>query len=308
MGLITDTPKSYYAGADDTFNSGDENYGNYQHVSLADIVSNFMVGYVGDGKIINKARRSDVLFHTKRGIQEFSYDISRVEKIQEVEVPASLSIPLPQDYVDLVSISWVDDSGIEHPIPSSRITSKPSEAIVQDTDLNYTFDSTNLAVQSESTTETRFKALNANNLSGADTNDDFLYNEDYMQDKLLAEGRRYGGEPELMNSNGLYVMDHKNGKITFSSNLSTLLINIKYVSDGLGTDAEMKVHKFAEEAIYKYVAHAILSSMSDTPEYIVRRFQKDRRAAIRNAKLRLYDLDPKKMNQVMKGKSKQIKH
>ena len=308
MGLITSTPKSYYAGADNNFNSGDENYGTYQYVSLADIVSNFMVGYVGDGKLINRARRSDVLFHAKRGIQEFSYDISRVEKIQEVEIPASLSIPLPQDYVDLVSISWVDNSGIEHPIPAGRITSKPSEAIVQDTDLNYTFDGANLATQSESTTETRFKTLNANNLSGADTNDDFLYNEDYMQDKLLAEGRRYGGEPELMNSNGLYVMDYKNGKITFSSNLSTLLINIKYISDGLGTDAEMKVHKFTEEALYKYIAHAILASMSNMPEYIVRRYQKDRRAAMRNAKLRLYDLDPKKMNQVMKGKSKQIKH
>jgi len=48
--------------------------------------------------------------------------------------------------------------------------------------------------------------------------------------------------------------------------------------------------------------------MVNVPEYIVRRFQKDSRAAMRNAKLRLYDLDPKKMVQTMRGKSKQIKH
>ena len=308
MGLITDTKKSYYAGADNTFNSGDENYGNYRYISLEDIVSNFMFSYVGEGKIISRANRSDVLFHAKRGIQEFSYDISRVEKIQEVEIPASLSIPMPQDYVDLVSIHWVDSSGIEHFIPEGRITSKPSEAVVQDSDLNYTFNGTDLSTQDESTTETRFKSLNINNLSGADTDDDYLYNEDYMQDKLMAEGRRFGLEPELANSNGMYIVDIKNGKFTFSSNLSSLLINIRYVSDGLGTDDEMKVHKFAEEAIYKFTAHAILSAMVNVPEYIVRRFQKDRRAAMRNAKLRLYDLDPKKMVQTMRGKSKQIKH
>ena len=310
MGLLTETQRSYYNGSDDNFNSGDESYGNYRYISLQDIVSNFMFSYVGEGKIISRANRSDVLFHAKRGIQEFSYDISRVEKIQEVEIPASLSIPMPQDYVDLVSIHWVDSSGIEHFIPEGRITSKPSEAVVQDSNLDYTFEGANtvLSTQSESTTETRFKALNINNITGADTNDDFLYNEDYMQDKLLAEGRRFGLEPELANSNGMYIIDIKNGKFTFSSNLSSLLINIRYVSDGLGTDDEMKIHKFAEEAIYKYTAHAILSAMVNVPEYIVRRFQKDRRAAMRNAKLRLYDLDPKKMVQTMRGKSKQIKH
>ena len=61
-----------------------------------------MVGFVGDDKIINNVKKSDVLFHTKRGIQEFTYDISRAEKIQEVEVGFTLSIPMPQDYVHYV--------------------------------------------------------------------------------------------------------------------------------------------------------------------------------------------------------------
>merc|ERR1712243_186260 len=83
-------------------------HGSYRYVSLNDIINNFMVSYVGDGKIIDKARKLDVLFHVKRGIQEFSYDISRIEKIQEVEVGASLTIPMPQDYVNYTSLSWID--------------------------------------------------------------------------------------------------------------------------------------------------------------------------------------------------------
>jgi len=48
--------------------------------------------------------------------------------------------------------------------------------------------------------------------------------------------------------------------------------------------------------------------MSQVPEYIVNRFKKERRAAMRNAKLRMYDLKLPELTQVMRGKSKQIKH
>ena len=47
------------------------NYGEYEYISLDNIVNNFLVAYVGDGKLITKAKRTDVLFHAKRGLQEF---------------------------------------------------------------------------------------------------------------------------------------------------------------------------------------------------------------------------------------------
>ena len=53
-------------------------HGSYRYIALNDIINNFMVSYVGDGKIINNARKLDVLFHAKRAIQEFSYDVTRV--------------------------------------------------------------------------------------------------------------------------------------------------------------------------------------------------------------------------------------
>ena len=70
----------------------------------------------------------------------------------------------------------------------------------------------------------------------------------------------------------------------------------------------MIVHKFAEEAMYKYIAHAILATRSNTPEYIVNRFKKERFAEIRKAKLRLSNIKSEELAQVMRGKSKQIKH
>ena len=76
----------------------------------------------------------------------------------------------------------------------------------------------------------------------------------------------------------------------------------------MGTEEEMVVHKFAEEAMYKYIAHAILSTRMNVPEYLVARFKKERFAAIRQAKLRLSSLKMEELAQVMRGKSKQIKH
>ena len=83
---------------------------------------------------------------------------------------------------------------------------------------------------------------------------------------------------------------------------------LDYISDGVGTNKEMKVHKFAEEAMYKWIAHAILSTTMNIPEYLVARFKKERFAETRKAKLRLSNLKIEELTQILRGKSKQIKH
>ena len=57
---------------------------------LKDAIDNFMVGYVGDGKILQNTKKSDVLFFAKRSLQEFSYDTLKSIHSQELTIPASL--------------------------------------------------------------------------------------------------------------------------------------------------------------------------------------------------------------------------
>jgi len=90
--------------------------------------------------------------------------------------------------------------------------------------------------------------------------------------------------------------------------MSGRLVTVKYVSDGLGTDDEMKIHKYAEDAIYKYITYGIASAKANFPEYIINRFRKERRAAMRNAKIRLSSFKLAELEQVMRNKSKFIKH
>ena len=282
--------------------------GNYRYISLNDIINNYIVAYVGDGKLINDVKKTDVLFHAKRGIQEFNYDISRTEKIQEIEVGTSLSVPMPQDYIHYVRISHVDDAGIEHIIYPGRYTSKPSESILQDSDYNYLYDNDDSLLTGTPVTDTRFQAFDVKNINGAVSNEDVSYDADRNSERIIEFGKRFGLEPEIAQKNGVFIIDEANGSIGFSSDLAGKIITIKYVSDGMGTDDEMKIHKYAEDAIYKYITYAVASSRINFPEYIINRFRKERRAAMRNAKLRLSSLKIGELTQVMRNKSKIIKH
>ena len=300
MALFTGNQNTYYEGADGNFNTGDENYGNYQFIGLNNIVTNFLIQYVGEGKIIPRVRRQDILFHAQRAIQELSYDTFKSTKSQEIEIPPSLPMPLPHDYVNYVMVSFKDDSGLEHIIYPARKTSNPT-AILQDSDFNYTFNSSSGEILTAGDSDT-WLSFRDNANSTSQNSDESLY--EYQTDT----GKRFGLNPENAQSNGVYYIDEKRGRIHFSSDIKGKTITLKYVSDSLGTDAEMIVHKFAEEAMYKWIAHAVLATRENMPEYLVARFKKERFAAIRQAKLRLSNLKIEELTQVMRGKSKQIKH
>ena len=306
MGLINQTNELYYEGADEIWNSGDENYGDYQFTSLDNIISNFMIAYVGEDKIISKIKRTDVMFHAKRAIQEFSFDTLPSEKAQEIEVGPALQMILPQDYVNYVKFSYTDNRGIERILYPTRNTSNPT-AITQDANYKYLFDNTGEIIEAdESTTWERFKASGRGQLANSSDNPGDLTDSELFN--LYRFGRRYGLSPEEAQSNGVFYIDKLKGIVHFSSHLADQIVTLKYISDGLGTDAEMQVHKFAEEAIYKYIAHAVLATRANTPEYQIARFKKEMSAAKRNAKLRMSNLKIAELAQVMRNQSKWIKH
>ena len=457
MGLLSASQQAYYANDD---------YGNYQFLHLTDVISNFMVSYVGRDKLINNVGRTDVAFHAQRALQELSYDTLRSCKSIEVEVCGNLKVPLPQDYVNYVKLTSSDSSGIEHILYPTSKTSNPF-AIEQtqanctdcgDTSDTYQYDGTELKPQeidcgTEDVTctlgttglvdgyETTHKAagsvrtyvdsqivsgiwtmkraaeywqtylglidtfctclqtneadVNCGEYLGWDNFDPFsdtyytdqqlstptgvnkinlhwmmgtqggwsnlrikatnpnapVFNRETIMDGGWADvtttvraftessntwdnyktsgsfsndtsttsdtkdtdinshiGQRYGLDPQYSQTNGSYFIDCNKGVIHFSSNLSGKTIILKYISDGLGTDEEMVLHKFAEEAMYKWIAYAILSTRINTPEQIIQRFKKEKFAETRKAKLRLSNIKLEEITQIFRGKSKHIKH
>tara|TARA_R100001086_G_scaffold98833_1_gene49247 strand:+ start:992 stop:1879 length:888 start_codon:yes stop_codon:yes gene_type:complete len=295
MGLLDGTNQATYYGSDNA-----ANYGNYQFITLDNIINAFMIAYVGEGKIISKVSRTDVQFHAMRAIQELSYDVLRSFKSQEIEVPNTLSMILPQDYVNYIKICRIGSDGLEYIIYPTRKTSDPF-AITQNANGVYQFDGdNNLIEQTPSNTSQNFEDQTPANYQ--------LYDINYTSDiEISSEGRRYGLDPEHAQVNGSFFIDQLRGLIKFSSDLAGETITLHYVSDGLGTDSEMVVHKFCEEACYKHIAYAVISTKSNIPEYIVQRYKKERFAETRKAKIRLSNIKIEEFTQVLRGMGKQIK-
>ena len=451
MGLLDGTPQSTYYNANNS-----ANYGNYQFTTMQNIIDAFMYIYVGEGKIISKINRTDVQFHAMRAIQELSYDVLRSFKSQEIEVPNTLSMILPQDYVNYIKLVRVGTDGIERILyPASKtsdtfaITQNTdgtydfgvikrkytitvpndvytdgeittySGAIVSDGDylslwyktaagtlgyMYFIFDSdddmedganplssldgprftvtytatmnegqildalkaaiddtgrfttelqggdlivthiddlpssgatVNEGLYSQSDAPAATDALNANGWAftltqdnvgpsdnvteqtPSDTSNSYtsqtpinyqLYDINYITDvEISPEGRRYGLDPSYAQMNGSYFIDNLRGLIKFGSALAGKTVTLHYVSDGLGTDSEMVVHKFCEEACYKHIAYGVLSTRSNIPEYLVQRFKKEKFAETRKAKIRLSNIKIEEFTQVLRGMGKQIK-
>jgi len=181
-------------------------------------------------------------------------------------------------------MSWVDNLGIKHVIYPTTLTSNPYTVPIQDAEGVPAQDSIGENTEAaQSQTNEKWSTANDRLINGLideqDLNNGGVYSWKWED---LYYGRRYG--------------------------LNPVLIILEYISDGLSVDYDMRIPKMAEEAIYMHIAYSILAGRSGVPEYIVNRFKKDRRAALRNAKIRLSEIKLDQFIQVMRGKSKWIKH
>ena len=298
-----------YGNRDAYGNTVEENYGSYSYISLEDVINNFQIAYVGTGKLIPSCKRTDIIIHAKRGMQECSYDTLKSIKSQELSIPPELSVVIPQDYVNYTKVSWIDKLGVKRPIyPANNLTTNPFENPVQDSKGVPTQDNFGNNIEGTSITEERWRTAEDTLINQGDLED--LYNEGYdswgWDEQLL--GQNYGIDPQYAQVNGWFTINNREGKMSFSSNLAGSLIVLEYISDGLASDMDTKVPKLAEEALYAHISHAIVASRINQPEYIVRRLKQERSAKLRNAKLRLSNIKLDEIVQVMRGKSKWIKH
>ena len=286
----------------------ENNFGGYEYTRLNDVIDNFLIAYVGAGKLIPSVKRTDVIFHARRGLQEFSYDTLKSVKSSELTVPSTLSLTIPQDYVNYVKLSWVDELGVLHPIyPTNNLNQSPYYTFSQDNTGNPIQDSNDANTEVTSQIDPTWNKTNPRYISGGFNND--LNNANVLDRNYTdgALGQRYGLEPQTSQKNGWFKIDERKGTFSFTSNLANKLILLQYISDGNAYDLDARIPKLAEEALYAHIIHSILSVSSGVQEYVVRRFKQERSAKLRNAKIRLSNLKLDQIIQVMRSKSKWIK-
>ena len=300
-----------YGNRDAIGNTVEENYDDYSYIKLNDVINNFQVAYVGAGKNIPSVKRTDLIFHAKRAMQEFSYDTLNSIKSQELNIPPSLSVVIPQDYVNYVKMSWIDSMGVKRPIyPANNLTINPGSMPLQDSIGVPTQDNFGENLEGTSITEARWAGADDNLLNGQANNlrqINFDY-DGYDNSRGIGQGQLYGLDPQYSQTNGWFTINHREGKMSFSNNLASALIILEYISDGLAYDLDTKVPKMAEEAMYAYMHYAVMASRAGQPEYVINRLNREKVSKLRNAKIRLSNIKLDEIVQVMRGKSKWIKY
>jgi len=73
-------------------------------ISVNDIVNNFIISYTGPGKIIPDSKRTEIIFHARRCLQEFAYETLKSQFTEgPTVVTVNVAIPLPTDFVAVIS-------------------------------------------------------------------------------------------------------------------------------------------------------------------------------------------------------------
>lgn len=279
-------------------------WGDYQYTTIEDIVNNFQLMYMGDGMVIPPSMNRDIIiFHAKRGLQELNYDVLKEIKAIEIDIdPDTLQITLPEDYVKYVRVSWVDEAGFFHPIITNNDTII-ADAYLQDNDYAILFDmSGNVLKANQNSYDqtliedqyTVYRFFQGGEANGLDSDLDY-------------GNARFGMETDKANYNGWFVVG--GGVMKFSSNIGAKTVVVEYISDGVESASlsDIRVHKFAEKALYAYMEYEIASRLSDVQEYKVRRMEKNFHRLKMQAKTRLNGLTFDDLMQVLRGRDKRIK-
>lgn len=284
----------------------DVNWGSYQYVSLADVVNNFMLMYVGNDKLVNNVDRYNVLFHAKRAVQELNYDALKNIKVIELEIGDDLKMVMPPDYVNYVRISMLKN-GILFPLVENR-TPMSATAYLQDNNLDIIFDVNGEIVTGTSKLDIlRQDKQLYTGMGPYQGQYGWYWDGDWYFGYNF--GKRFGLETDEANVNPKFYINKAAGVIDFSSGVENQLIVFEYISDGMenGDDSLITINKLAEEYLYAYIKWALLNNKYGIQEYVINRLRKEKMAVLRNTKIRLSNLHPSRLLMPLRGRDKQIK-
>lgn len=291
---MAQTPEQYYGSED--------NYGSGQYVTLNDVVNNFMLMYVGYDKLIDNIERYSVLFHAKRAVQELNYDAFKEMKVLETVVNDDLKVILPQHYVNYVRISY-EDEGVLYKLHENPAVNWATRYDQDDTTKDYLFDVDGNLIEEESELDRIRKEGEFREFSPGRRGwccDGYWY---------FNYRSNYGLDASKMNSNPTFLINKQEGVINFSSGLAGKLIVLEYITDGLENEdlSQVSIHKFAEEFVYAYIKWCILNNRIGVAQGAVVMAKRDKSSLLRNARIRLSNINPKRITMSLRGRSNWIK-
>lgn len=292
-------------------NPTDKNWGSYQYISLYDLVNNYMLMYTGNHSLINNTERYKVLFHAKRAIQELNYDAFKELKVLELTVDDELRFVLPSDYVNWVRISLYKDGYLRPLTENIQILS--ANTYLQSNTGAILFDINGNVLEPQHSKivkdrlDGRKKDIYLNPMSPLNGSQGWCLEGDWYFE--ASYGERYGLNTETANFNPTFKVDKRSGVINFNSDMHGELCILEYISDGMegGDDNLVSVNKLFESVIYAYIEYQLLDSKLNVQEYVINRAKKKYYSLLRNAKIRIGNINPARLLMNLRGLDKVLK-
>ena len=274
------TPLQYYNDKD--------SHGNYQYISLKDVIDNMLIESQDDDSFLKNVKRSKIIRHAKQAIREVTRQAANDVIAIEVTVPTSLSWPMPQDYVNYARVSVVVQ---DHGTNSLRlqpldVNHKINKAIgyLQDDDWEIIFDEDGLIITSD--------ASNG-------------YAKPYKK-YGMATGYQPNQNGANLSAYGEFTPDDRKGTFLFSSDLSDKEVVIEYVSDGLQAgllEEEITIHKYLQNTVENWIYFSCIERKRNVPQNEKDRAMKRYRTTLHQSKLALADIDLLRIARVMLSNS-----
>lgn len=265
------TQEAYY--------NDESQWGSGQFITLKQVVDNYL-GSRSDDDYTKNDGQNVVLFHARQGVKHLYYDVLKEFKAIRLELSPRLSVPMPPDCVSVLRVSWIDEQGCLVPIHEDRGSSIAKDYL-QDNNYELLFDNDGCVLEaSGSKTNLNTNPSNSNNsyLNGLNR---FGFQTSYTPN--IDQRKAF--------PNGRMSINTSSGVINFGTEIQGKEVVIEYVSDGLesacgaGNEQEIRVHKYAEEALMSYIYKSLINNRRNVPAIEKRRaekvFWRDRRLAKR---------------------------
>lgn len=250
---------------DQEYYEDETQWGNYQYVTLEQIINDLMTSIQHD-EYISGIPRYQLILHAKWTLQHLNYDATKEIKAIELEISPTLFVTLPRDFVNYVRISWVDQNGRLHPMAENTNLSI-ANAYLQDNNHELLFDDQGF-ILTETGQRSRRRSETLVSSPGSLVSNTFFY-------PFFNQGFAPNADLSQVYLNGAYRLDKDNGVIEFSSDVFGKNVVLEYISDGLFTsesddkirgEQDIRVHKFAEDAVHNGIYWRAIRRRRNVPQ------------------------------------------
>ena len=248
-------------------------------ISLNDIINNFLIAYTGPGKMVPDAKRTEVIFHARRCLQEFAYDTLKSQfattaNIKFAGVDVSPEFSQPTDSVAIIEVvrslnnppsqaSTLDSAGTGYAGGQTYITGNTlggGSGITVRVDtiagpgviLTYT-------IMTPGTGYSVDDVLNLIDVGGTGTGGKIKITALDFFTVPMTEVAVLG------TSLTQYRVDYATRTLFFAANMAGYAIEYTYLSNALTTDESAAIPKLAEEALYACMIYSIMANR-DNPD------------------------------------------